>query len=179
MIKVIENFITEERAQALLSFCKGFDRGDRAGDGFWESRVIRRSSLPDDIAGIAYDTVLNIQQEILKASGLPAIYPDCANFVRWDEGDYMGLHADGDYSDGSYNWRLYGAILYLNDDFEGGEIYFPEQDLELKPKPGTLVFFPGHRPYVHGVREITKGERHNFASFWTAEESRNILELLK
>jgi predicted 2-oxoglutarate/Fe(II)-dependent dioxygenase YbiX len=45
-------------------------------------------------------------------------------------------------------------------------------NLELKPKPGTLVVFPGTLKYLHGVRAVTKGMRHTIASFLTFDASK-------
>jgi Rps23 Pro-64 3,4-dihydroxylase Tpa1-like proline 4-hydroxylase len=44
--------------------------------------------------------------------------------------------------------------MYLNDEYEGGEINFPENNIMVKPKPGTIVFFPCH--YIHEVMEVTE-----------------------
>jgi predicted 2-oxoglutarate/Fe(II)-dependent dioxygenase YbiX len=63
-------------------------------------------------------------------------------------------------------------VIYLNDDYEGGEIYFPNLSLELKPLPGTLITFPGTLRYLHGVRRVTGGMRHTIASFITFDESK-------
>lgn len=52
------------------------------------------------------------------------------------------------------------ANLYLNDDFEGGELYFPNLDISLKPKARQLVIFPGGHEYVHGVKTVTSGFRY-------------------
>lgn len=51
----------------------------------------------------------------------------------------------------------YATIVYINDDYEDGELFFPNLDIELKPKPGTLLFFPGNAEYEHGVRHVGAG----------------------
>lgn len=50
------------------------------------------------------------------------------------------------------------AILYLNDDYEGGEINFVHDDLCIKPKAGSMVVFPSSKQ--HEVLEITNGNRY-------------------
>ena len=50
------------------------------------------------------------------------------------------------------------ACLYLSDDYEGGEIGFPEIDFYLKPKAGTLVIFKGNT--LHEVKELISGDRY-------------------
>ena len=52
------------------------------------------------------------------------------------------------------------ANLYLNDDFEGGELFFPNLDISIKPKARQLIIFPGGNEYVHGVKTVTKGARY-------------------
>jgi hypothetical protein len=51
----------------------------------------------------------------------------------------------------------YAAILYLNDDYIGGELFFDKINVTLKPKPGTLVIFPGSEEFHHGVNFVKDG----------------------
>jgi hypothetical protein len=51
----------------------------------------------------------------------------------------------------------YATILYLNDDYVDGELFFENLDIELKPKPGSLVVFPGTDEFNHGVRHVKSG----------------------
>jgi hypothetical protein len=52
----------------------------------------------------------------------------------------------------------YAAILYLNDDYTDGTLFFKnKENSDLKPKPGTLLIFPGNEEYEHGVRCVGKG----------------------
>lgn len=63
-------------------------------------------------------------------------------------------------------WDGYLAILcYMNDDFEGGYLYFPDFDYYLKPKKNSIIMFPGGLHCVHGVTEITKGTRYTISQW--------------
>lgn len=63
-------------------------------------------------------------------------------------------------------WSGHLAILaYLNDDYEGGYLYFPEFDYYLSPEPGDIVMFPGSLYYVHGVSTITSGVRYTLSQW--------------
>jgi predicted 2-oxoglutarate/Fe(II)-dependent dioxygenase YbiX len=89
----------------------------------------------------------------------------------WRVGDYQPPHidkADEPGGDGPYPGSDFGAIIYLNDNYEGGEIYFPNQSLTIKPKAGSLVYFPGDSCYPHGVKEIVSGVRYTLPTFWKA-----------
>ena len=52
----------------------------------------------------------------------------------------------------------YATIAYINDDYSGGALFFPKLGIEIKPKPGTLLLFPGTEEYEHGVRHVEEGK---------------------
>ena len=58
----------------------------------------------------------------------------------------------------------FSSIVYWVNDFDGGEIYFPEDKIEIKPKAGSLIYWSN--PVLHGVKEITKGNRYATSFFW-------------
>lgn len=72
---------------------------------------------------------------------------------RLYEGTNLKQHFD-QYSD---KLVQYAAVLYLNDDYSGGELFFPKKDFKIKPKPGSLVIFPGTEEFEHGVRKVGLG----------------------
>lgn len=52
----------------------------------------------------------------------------------------------------------YAAILYINDDYKDGTLFFEnKENSDLRPKPGTLLIFPGNEEYEHGVRFVGEG----------------------
>ena len=55
--------------------------------------------------------------------------------------------------------RDLSTVLFLNDDFEGGDFVFPEFRVRVRPEPGMLVCFPSTHEYLHGVEPVTKGTR--------------------
>lgn len=82
----------------------------------------------------------------LEASGLKT-------FQRMQEGVELKAHTD-QHTDPSIR---YATIIYLNDEYNGGELFFSNKDLKLKPKPGSLVIFPGTDEFNHGVRHVQPG----------------------
>jgi predicted 2-oxoglutarate/Fe(II)-dependent dioxygenase YbiX len=55
----------------------------------------------------------------------------------------------------------FSFIVFLNDDFEGGE--FLIDNLICKPKKGQVIFFSGDEP--HFVNPVTKGARFTLVAF--------------
>jgi hypothetical protein len=67
------------------------------------------------------------------------------------------------------------TLLYLNDDYEGGEIYF-SSGLELKPEEGSLLVFDGGGVNKHGVRQNTGSTpRYVLVAFWEYEEEHELV----
>ena len=76
-----------------------------------------------------------------------------ATIQRMQEGVELKPHTDQD-TDPSIR---HAAILYLNEEYSKGEIFFSNHNIELKPKPGSLLLFPGTKDYNHGVRHVGPG----------------------
>jgi hypothetical protein len=68
------------------------------------------------------------------------------------------------------------AVIYLNDDYEGGEVeyrFLDEKDPSVvlaeytyKPSEGDIVVFASGPPHYHGVRGVTSGEKYIIRSYW-------------
>lgn len=56
-------------------------------------------------------------------------------------GSAMLEHIDRN-NDNPTNTMDWSALVYLNDDYEGGEIFFGDLDLKIKPSAGSIIFFP-------------------------------------
>lgn len=74
----------------------------------------------------------------------------------------------------AYTQRDYSAILYLNDDFEGGDFIFTMLDAktvtaEVRPQCGRVVGFEAGKENPHGVRAVTKGQRCAVALWFTLD----------
>lgn len=76
---------------------------------------------------------------------------------RWNVGSDMGPHFDG--QDGNSD-LAYSLVMYLNHDYEGGEISFPDHNITLKPKEGSLIMFPSQLPFIHKVNPVVSGDRY-------------------
>jgi len=61
--------------------------------------------------------------------------------------------------------RDLSIVYFLNDDFVGGELVFPDLELVVKPVPGTLVCFPSDHNYIHGVNPVTSGHRYTIVTW--------------
>ena len=94
--------------------------------------------------------------------------PDQFTIKKYNEEAHMGPHVDFEGEDKVDFYPTISMVLYLNDDFEGGELNFTEQNVSIKPEAGSLVIFPSHKPYYHDPRPVMSGIKYMVPLFWFA-----------
>jgi predicted 2-oxoglutarate/Fe(II)-dependent dioxygenase YbiX len=82
---------------------------------------------------------------------------------KYAEGEEMGQHTDWNEDQKTLE---YSFVIYLNDDYEGGELWFSKQDIKVKPKAGSIILFPSKEPYLHGSLKLTSGRKIFIPHFW-------------
>lgn len=73
--------------------------------------------------------------------------------------------------------RDLSVVYFLNDDFAGGELFFPKLDLLIKPEAGALVCFPSDHNYIHGVKPVTTGHRYTVVTWMRAKGMPSVDEI--
>lgn len=76
--------------------------------------------------------------------------------LKYQTGEEYGQHYDG----GTDLGRAVSALVYLNDDYEGGEIEFPNFGIKIKPQAGMLILFPSNYAYSHIAHPVTGGTKY-------------------
>ena len=93
-----------------------------------------------------YQSRYNINMEFMES----------INYVRYGVGQHFGIHTDHGFS---YNCTV-SSVMYLNDEYEGGELWFPYLDIKIKPEYGDIVFFPSTFIYAHSSLPIISGKKY-------------------
>lgn len=187
-IYIFEDFIDADDVRTVSSFSKTISEwaNDKEEDEFDENGVCiydasywnNRQCSSQILKRIGPDIYELIDKYIAKmADTIESKYgckvsnrPPC--IIRWFAGIEQRPHADKQMPDGSPNpFPTYdiNSLFYWNDDFEGGELYYPQHDIVVKPKPGLAVVHPGDVHYLHGVKPIISGERFTTPAFYTVE----------
>ena len=78
------------------------------------------------------------------------------NMLRYRGGQEYKAHYDGGTSSG----RALSAIIYLNEDYEGGHVEFTNFGIKIKPRPGMLLLFPSNYAYTHIAHPVTSGTKY-------------------
>jgi predicted 2-oxoglutarate/Fe(II)-dependent dioxygenase YbiX len=91
--------------------------------------------------------------------------------IRWKEGSSLAKHSDGSSDPAEFPLIKIGTLIYLNDDYEGGELVFNDYGIIIKPEPGDMIIFPNH--YMHEVLKVLpKGSntrRHTMPTFYVVQ----------
>jgi Rps23 Pro-64 3,4-dihydroxylase Tpa1-like proline 4-hydroxylase len=77
------------------------------------------------------------------------------SLLKYEKGGYLPEH-----SDLGISTRVISGVVYLNDNYVGGEINFPYADLKIKPEAGSCVIFPSSYLGAHSVSELKEGVRY-------------------
>jgi hypothetical protein len=187
MIVELENFMTQDEMDFLEKAARNItiwdvteshvnENGTVVYDAnYWKDRVATTPSLDKNdpkiapvIAGL-FKRLQPIVEDFYKVEAVPT----GTTIVKWLPGQFQNPHADKELHEGPDaglpndfpNYDL-SSLFYLNDDYEGGELYFPLQGVKFKPKKGAAYFFPGDKNYIHGVTEVKGGLRFTCPFFW-------------
>lgn len=139
----------------------------------WQDREEFRISPPEDLAHKkAYEIIKMIDDPVRESLGeyyknnpdLPELKWISKNYDvrRYDVGRGMGPHMD---ASGPVTTMDISILVYLNDDYVGGEIYFDDIGLEIKPTAGSILMFRCAGKTLHGVRPITEGLKYYIPLF--------------
>ena len=87
------------------------------------------------------------------------------SLVLWSQErmEYSPVHYDKEWitdDDGGYQSRNFLCLLYLDDDYEGGEVLFPLQNKVVKPERGMLLIFPTSYMFPHSTTPVIGDSRH-------------------
>ena len=171
LIYVEENFISSDDCQKFIDLSltnkgKEMPYGDetRGGDTYlttveWKDHtaVYLGGDVEPTIPSLDDKVVTNVN-DICKSFD-PDIILDYVGVVRWPVGTFMKPHFD---KNDVYGEDVFAAMLYLNDDFDGGSTVF--EHMEVKPETGKLIVFSNSK-YLHYVTRVDKSERY-VLSFW-------------
>ena len=111
-----------------------------------------------DMHKSVYDVVKACVDDYCAYWGISVIYYEAFNFVKYEgEGKHFRIHAD---HGPAYNTTV-SIVVYLNDDYDGGELYFPRLDnLVYKPKMGDIAIFPSNYIYEHASLPMKSGTKY-------------------
>lgn len=170
-IVVYKEFIDESCCETVIDLVKsdpGYEVAAFYYEGIREFQVVD-SSINSIIKNRATDFLkMYLKGSLSDLQGYDYIG---ANVMIYEDGSALPLHLDNPCftPDGGKTMltRTIGMVVFLNHDFSGGELIFPEQEKVIVPECGDVVMFPVNHLYPHMVNAISGSRRYalriNFA----------------
>lgn len=150
-------------------------------------RDTQQVHLPDDVAqrldGIVDASILAFINPYFQVEVRDS---EPSQILHYGVGGHYIPHVDAEtlYKDdiGLEMWektldRDLSVVYFLNDDFAGGELFFPALDLVVTAEAGTLVCFPSDHNYIHGVKPVTSGHRYTVVTWMRVKGTPSVDEI--
>jgi hypothetical protein len=171
MVYEVENFIDPNTCREIVEWFKTQKKTPTTHLSYFNNRTINYSNINNDSIKKKVNVFRFNATAFARNKYGKVLYPDYTDLVYWPNGLSMGVHADNVWENGEPNYvsyRMYSGVAYLNDDYEGGQTFFPELDMKIEPKIGKLVVFPSNAEYKHGVTPVV-GERYTMPIWFTED----------
>ena len=157
------------------------EEGSDKEKSIWLIETLRKGM---EEAFLSYSEIFNIDEVSIRF-GKKAMREQSAQIgvSYYLPGDGMGPHIDWNEFNSDISYTI---VVYLNDDYEGGELSFVEPELEglkIKPKSGSIVIFPSFMPYKHKSEPIPSGRKMLITHHWKGGKKlkriQHLLSVLK
>lgn len=114
----------------------------------------------NDFKTVYSELVLSIAlcvEDYSKKYNLDLGYMEAVNFVKYGVGEHFSVHSDHGFS---YTCTV-SSVAYLNDDYEGGELWFNHLDQTIVPETGDIVICPSTFIYSHASLPVKSGVKYS------------------
>lgn len=188
LLVIKENFVPNNIINLLLNFDKAenichiatvrilSNDGNTVSETTNENRKTKIIEIPNHIINNIKNTIFTIHELYLKKiynSKIKNI--ENPQFLRYDIEDHYIEHNDcEDFVNNKIKKiidRDISVIIFLNDNYEGGELEFTNLQLSIKPKAGMMIAFPSYMEFSHKVHKVTKGTRYSIVSWINTENT--------
>jgi hypothetical protein len=181
-IDIMDEFLSPDECQAMLTLIasKATDPYKvRNPDGTITpdpTRVCERIVFGDD-QSILDSLVRRAWKEvIIPRTGIDLEWFEEPQLLKYIKGGFYYYHADNGYLViKEHAWRKavdrdLSLLIYLSNDFKGGDLHFNRLEYSLWPKAGMLVWFPSDMRFQHAAKPVESGTRYAIVS-WAAAEN--------
>lgn len=170
-----ENLLSEDECEYLVWLAETSDYWPVGSMIFWEERNIpfltklqSHKHASSELREICFNIHDRIKNFISESFGVD-VFADQIGIVRWPPSSYQMTHIDAIQGFD----RIAGCVVFLNDDYDGGEPFYPYYGLITKPKRGMIYAHdPGHS-HLHGVTRIRNKTRYTISSTWTRKQEQS------
>jgi prolyl 4-hydroxylase len=161
---IVENFFTQEECKGFIEFSEkqGYNESLIRTQG---GEVMNKEIRDND--RVIWDNIQFAEQlwELVKdmmPGNIDGYEPTGLNerfrFYRYKDGQQFKPHVDGPYRKSETEKSKITLLLYLNEDFVGGNTTLVLEGQEIEPKEGMLFLF--EHKIMHCGRPVTEGTKY-------------------
>jgi len=152
-IKIVKNFMPEKDAELIMTkinFMYGKGERKTFNPNLVDSKVLEYVKKIKEKSENLFNVDLDYDEYASPSTNFDSYLAGrTKNFVTAVHSDNLDIDKEK-YQE--YNWSGHiSNLIYLNDDYVGGELFFPHHNLKIKPEMGMLISFPGHWWNRHGI----------------------------
>lgn len=174
--RVIKNFITREECEYLLNIENGIITESKIVSGLSNKKI--RNAKTILFLDVNHPHIKDIRNKVSKLTRTPLCKIEVLQVSKYETGGFYIPHFD---SAIPRPHRPHTLLIYLNDDYEGGETYFPNLNKKYKLNSCDALLFDNHdssgnvaKSSEHSGEIVTKGEKW-ICTVWI---NKNNVELL-
>lgn len=190
---IYNDFISEDERKLSVLYLDSVENWEQSEypkgrqiDETWSKRALWIDTIKSQqpIIGNMFYSFLDRMKPLIKESMRTdrEVYANVTYVLKalpgWDHPVHSDSGEDTPAED-QFGHRDFGTVVYLSDNFTGGEIYYPEFNVSIMPKPRSLAIHPGDHEHRHGVRALESGVRYSLVTFWTYDQSRESENLIR
>ena len=179
-ILVSENTLSSKECTYLIALYDRYselsDRRDYSRRPLLHYYTVRE--VDTESASLLYGLSLRCKEKIEVHFSTPELFVESLFVACLLPGDSHIAHADserrkqGRWVPNHTPQRDYTGLLYLNDNFTGGQLVFPDRHVVIIPKAGLLVAFPSNHRFVHSVPKVLSGKRYSLPVWFTVNRAK-------
>jgi hypothetical protein len=121
------------------------------------------ANLDEDFYRVLNEEVGPIIDSYAKENNILISKAEGYHIVKYSKGQFFKEHTD---STEEFPRKI-SAVLYLNDDYEGGTITFSKLNTSFKPESQTLFVFPSTEDFMHSADPVIDGTKYVVVGFWS------------
>lgn len=112
-----------------------------------------------DILNMIHEPLLETLEVWYEKTGIKKLDWISRNYTikKYDPGKEIVSHADRK-KDNKYHTFDWTVLIYLNDDYTGGELYFDDLDISISPSAGSIIFFSTDE--LHTAKKVLTGNKY-------------------
>lgn len=152
-IYLVEDLVSLSKLIFLQDFYDGKKKNLGGADQYVES-IVNEVALKIQQAMI--ETYTHMDNPTFKVKNLMQLHDRESLHVHFDGVPMLGAEEQPE---------NVAAVFYINDNFKGGETFYPNLGVSYRPVPGNALMHPGKPGYEHGVSEVHGSTRHSFTVF--------------